>query len=102
MTPGAASDDGTIKLEGPLTASALRGLRSHGPIDCLSLTKQPVITAALAKALTGLVSVRWLHLWCATTRTAMGHVIKIPGLEELDVLGIRHPGALVNFATQQS
>lgn len=97
MTTAAASDSGTIRLAGPFGPRELRRLRSQGQIECLSLTKQPLITAELAKELAALVSVRWLHLWCATTRTAMRYVIPIPGLEELDVLRIRYPGTLENF-----
>ncbi|MEM7221804.1 MAG: hypothetical protein AAF495_02415 [Pseudomonadota bacterium] len=98
MTKTASSQGATIELKGPFAARDLRALRSAGPIDCLSLTKHPLITAKLATALSGIPSLRWLHLWCETTRTAMGRIIAIPGMEELDVLQLRKPGTLGNFA----
>ena len=98
MTTIGKSDAATVELEGPFGARELRGLRSRGRIECLRLTKQPLVTVNLAKELSGLLSVRWLFLWCTTTRTSMRHVMSIPGLEELDVLEIRYPGKLGNFA----
>ena len=98
MTTVAASEEGTIELEGPFGVRELRNLRTHGRIDCLSLSNQHPFTAKLAKELSGLSSVRWLHLWCTTTRTAMRHIISIPGLVDLHILGLRHPGALEKFA----
>ncbi len=97
MTTTATSDAATITLEGPFGARDLRSLRSQGRIEYLELTKQPLITARVAKELSALVSVRLLYLWCTITRTAMRHVISIPDLEILDILEIRYPGALENF-----
>ena len=83
---------------GPFGVRELRNLCSQGRFEFLSLTKQPLIMAKVAKELTALSSVRSLWLWCPTTRTALRHVISIPGLEILDILEIRYPGALENFS----
>jgi len=75
----------------------LRRLRSKGRIEFLNLSGQSPITAKIAKGLAALESVRKFRIWCRVTRTAMRHVIPIPGLEELDILEIRYPGRLENF-----
>lgn len=93
---------GWVSIEGPFTAKEIRDLQSHDTIERLSLTKQPLVTAAMAKGFANLRSVRWLWLWCSITRTAMRHVISIPDLETLDVLDIRHPGRLMDFASAKT
>lgn len=90
-TPSKAAD---ITLTGPFDASQVRSLRSKGRINCLNVTDQPVLTAKIARGFGALSSVRWLRLWCPTTRTALRHVLPIPGLKILEILKIRHPGML--------
>jgi hypothetical protein len=95
MTP--QIKDGWISLEGPFGASQLRELKTFGHIERLSLTKQPLLTAAIAHGLKGVQSVEHLWLWCDTTRAAMRFVLGIPGLRNLDVLAIERPGPLSAF-----
>ena len=88
-------------LEGPIKPSDLRNLHEVA-IDKLSLTKQPLLTVALAREFDKFKSVREFFLWCSVTRTAMRHVIKISGLEELNILALQHPGQLEGFENNQS
>lgn len=57
----------------------------------------PTLTAKAAQGLASLQSVDQLWLWCDVTRTAMRHVITLPGLRILDVLNIVKPGRLEAF-----
>lgn len=91
-------NDRSISIS-PFSAKDFRALQKHKRIDCLSITNQKVITAAIAKGFTTLQSVGHLFLWCSTTRTAMRHIISIPDLEELDILEIQYPGILENFSS---
>ncbi len=95
-------DRGWYSIAGEPTAAALRPLRSLQHIDQLSITKSRRITVRHAKALRALAPIKWLWLWCKVTRTAMQHIIQIPGLEELDVLNITAPGSLSGFESAAS
>jgi len=92
---------GWISLEGPFSSADIRSLRKNGNIEKLSLTKQNLVTAEIAKGFCSLESVEWVWLWCSVTRTAMREVIAIPNLRTLDVLEIRYPGKLQNFAAAE-
>jgi hypothetical protein len=85
-------------FEGKVSAADFRQLASNGPIDKLSLFRMPTLTTRVAQELTSLQSVNHLFLWCDVTRTAMRHVIAVPGLKILNVLGLSRPGRLENFA----
>lgn len=91
-----------VMVKGPFAAAELRALKQHGPIDRLSITRQPLVTAAVARGLEDVVSVDRLWLWCGITRTAMRHVVAIPGLRVLDVFGLKSPGRLAGFADNTS
>lgn len=86
-----------VMVKGPLAAGDLRALKQRGAIHRLSVSHQPLVTAAIARGFEDLVSVERLWLWCAITRTAMRHVVAIPGLRVLDVLGLQSPGRLAGF-----
>ncbi len=89
--------DEWLSIEGPFTNKDLMALRDHGRIERLAVTKQKVISVAIAKGFSALQSVRWLWLWCPITRAAMRYVMTIPDLETLDILELRSPGHLTNF-----
>lgn len=88
---------GWYNIEGELTADAVRVLGAIPHIEKLSITKTRLVTVELAKHFRRLQSVGWMWLWCDVTRTAMRHVIQIPGLQVLDVLNITAPGKLEGF-----
>lgn len=88
---------GWYAIEGAIARDAVLALREVGHLDKLSITKGPLVTVRSAKLLRHLQSVAWLWLWCDVTRAAMCHVIQMPGLETLDVLSVRPPGALSGF-----
>jgi hypothetical protein len=92
--------DGWLSLVGEFSAKTrkLQSLNKYGRIDKLSLTKQSLLTAKLARHFSELQSVRWLWLWCSVNRTAMRHIMTIPDLETLDILDIRPLGRLKNFS----
>lgn len=96
MTKSPPKDD-WIKLEGSVSAADIRRLGGNGSIGKLSLTNMPTLTAKVAQGLASLQSVDQLWLWCDVTRTAMRHVIALPGLRILDVLNIVKPGRLEPF-----
>lgn len=91
-------EDDWAKFEGRISTADIRRLRTKGAIEKLSLTKMPTLTARVAQALSYLQSVDQLWLWCDVTRTAMRHVIAVPGLRILDVLNIVRPGRLESFS----
>src|SRR5688572_28010864 len=101
MKHGNASDD-WVKLSGPVTGTDIRALRGRGPIEKLSLTDSPLLTARTAQAFLTLPSVSWLWLWCDVTRAAMRSVVTTRGLRVLDVLNITAPGKLEGFALANS
>jgi hypothetical protein len=90
--------DISLDINGKIRASDLRILAKHGPIKKLSLTDMPLLTARTAQGLRSLPSVEHLWLWCDVTRTAMRHVVSIPGLRVLDTLNIVKPGRLEGFS----
>lgn len=98
---GIASKNDWLELKGSVTLAVIGGLRGRGCITRLALTEGPLLTARSAQALTRLESVTWLWLWRSVTRTAMRHVIAVPGLETLDVLQMTRPGRLEGFASAQ-
>jgi hypothetical protein len=97
--------DGCYWLRRTPTIENVRAFHAVGPIDKLSIAKtRPItktrpLTAERAQPLRALPSVRWLWLWCETTRAAIKHVVAIPGLEILDVLNIKGSGKLSGFAS---
>lgn len=97
MTEIAPDSQGWYSINGDLTHEAIESLCAIGHIDKLSITKTRLITVDLAKRLRKILSVRQLWLWCDVTRSAMRHIIQIPGLEILDVLNMKSPGALAGF-----
>lgn len=87
-----------VSIEGPYSENDLKSLGVYGEINKLSLTKLKNFTVKIAEGLCSLKSVKELFLWSSVNRTAMRHVIAIPGLEVLDILEIRNPGKLVRFS----
>lgn len=104
MTTRDAAEDrnGWVELQGPVDAAALGALRKRGAIGRLQLSGQPLLTAAVARGFDCLVSVEHLRLCCAATRTAMRHVVAIPGLRVLEVLRLQSPGRLEGFAANRT
>lgn len=96
------TNDNTVDLEGTISAADLRLLAKNGPIGKLSLTRMPKLTARIAMGLSSLPSVDHMWLWCDVTRTAMRHVVSIPGLRVLDVLDVVKPGRLEGFSAALS
>ena len=91
-----------VELTGSFTSTDVRALKKLGPIERLSIIESPRLTAKLAQAFASLTSVSWLWLWCDVTRTAMRHVLAIPGLKTLDVLSFTSPGKLQGFSSATS
>jgi hypothetical protein len=93
------NEDEWLSLVGPFSTKTkkLQFLNKYHRIENLSLTKQPLLTAKLARNFSILQSVGWLWLWCSITRTALQYIITIPDLEKLDILEIKKPGKLKNF-----
>jgi len=91
--------DGWVELKGPIKAKDLRSLGRLGELKRLSVTKQRLLTAEVARGFSAIKSARQLWLWCNVTRTAMRYVIAIPGLEVLDVLDVKPPGRLTGFSS---
>jgi hypothetical protein len=88
---------GWYNFEGEPTAEAIRSLSTINHIEKLSVTKSRLLTVNHVKHFHVLKSVRWMWLWCDITRTAMRHVLRVPGLEVLDVLDMTAPGKLEGF-----
>ena len=93
---------GWYSIVGEPTSAALRPLRAIEYIEKLSITKSRRITVRHASALCTIGPIKWLWLWCDVTRTAMQHIVKLPGLELLDVLNITGPGSLSGFESATS
>lgn len=98
----AAEPDGWVEIQGPFDATGLRELRRRGAMARLQVSGQPLLTAAVARGFDSLVSVQHLRLQCATTRTAMRHVVAVPGLRVLEVLRLQSPGRLEGFAANHT
>ena len=102
MTTPSPDARGWYNIEGEPTAEAISGLSTIKHIDKLSITKTRLLTVDLVKHFGGLQSVRWIWLWCDITRTAMRHILRIPGLEVLDVLNMTVPGKLEGFGVAKT
>jgi hypothetical protein len=104
MTTAEAAEeqDGWIGIQGPFDASGLRALRRRGAMARLRVSGPPLLTAAIARGFDSLVSVQHLRLQCTTTRTAMRHVVAVPGLRVLEVLRLQSPGRLQGFAANHT
>lgn len=98
----APEPDGWVHLQGPFDATGLRELRRRGAMARLQVSGQPLLTAAVARGFDSLVSVQHLRLQCATTRTAMRHVVAVPGLRVLEMLRLQSPGRLEGFAANHT
>lgn len=94
--------DDWVELSGAIKPQDIRVLRNLGHIPKLSITKSPLLTVKTASAFSALKSVSHLWLWCDVTRTAMRHILAIPGLREIDVLAIVNPGKLGLFSSAES
>jgi hypothetical protein len=102
MKPSIENKDGWLSIEGSVLESDLLFLSQQKNIDKLSITKQPLITELTAKRLSSIQSINHLWLWCDTTRAAMKHIIALQGLNTLDLLSLKKPGKLINFANAKS
>lgn len=85
-------------LQRELNAASVSTLRALGPIDRLSVNLDGTLTSRTAHRLAALASVRWLWLWCDVTPAAVKRLIRIPGLEAVDVLRVEGKGRLSGFA----
>ena len=83
-----------ITLDPSLRPEAIRALASGGPIECLTFGHGRLLDARRAKHLHALPPTRWLWLRGATTRAAIRQLVRIPGLDTLDVMQLRGPGAV--------
>ncbi|MDQ1833479.1 hypothetical protein [Massilia scottii] len=92
------TESNCVNIEGSFSSADLRRYAKRGPVGKLSLTKIPLVTERIAQGFRSFQSVDQLWLWGDITRTAMRHVMSIPGLRVLDVLGIVKPGRLEGFS----
>jgi hypothetical protein len=88
---------GWYSIVGSIEQRSVEGPVGIGHIDMLSITEAPPLTVKRARLLRQLHSVARLWLWCDVSRIAMRHLLQIPGLEILDVLAVKGPGALSGF-----
>lgn len=102
MTTSAPDARGWHNIEGEPTAAAIRALCPAQRIEKLSITKARLLTVELTKQFHLFHSVGWMWLWCDVTRAAMRHVVRVPGLQVLDVLNIKSPGKLEGFDAASS
>lgn len=86
-----------VTLDPQLRPDAIRALAAGGPIECLTFGHGRLLDARRAKHLHALPPTRWLWLRGATTRAGIRQIIRIPGLETLDVMQLRGPGAVSGF-----
>jgi hypothetical protein len=89
--------EGEYRVDGALTDDVLRCLSGLQDIDELAVFNSPRMTTAIAKRLLELSSPRRLWLWCGVSRIALNHLLRIPGLEVLDILDVCKPGRLSGF-----
>ena len=87
---------GWYSIEGRFDDSTIDQLQRLGPLERVSVTKIPLVTVQIARALCTLQAKR-LWIWCDITRRAMRHLIRTRGLRVLDALCLRGPGHLANF-----
>ena len=81
------SDRERLSIKRRIDHESISEVAAAGPIDSLSITDVPLVTVRHAALLAqGLPTVRQLWLWAKVTRSAMSHLIELPGLETLDVL----------------
>jgi hypothetical protein len=102
MTATTSDSKGWYSIKGEPTRGAIRELSSINRIDKLSITHAPLLTVELARRFHTLQSVGWMWLWCDVTRTAMRHIIQIPGLQIIDLLNLTKPGKLEGFGNAKS
>ncbi len=95
-------DSEWTKLQGSFGIAELRALAPLGHINKLSIAEIPLLTVAISRGFASLQSVSHLWLWSWVTKGSMRHIVSIPGLQVLDVLGIRHPGRLQGFSAAES
>lgn len=86
-----------IELQGTITTEKVRGVLTNEPVDKLSIVKSPLLTLANATELTSLSSVRHLWLWCYVDRLALNALIRIPGVNVVDVLWLEGPFPIAGF-----
>ena len=98
MKSSIENKDGWLSIEASILESDLLFLSQQKHIDKLSITKQLLITELTAKRLSSIQSINHLWLWCDTTRATMKHIIALQGLNTLDLLCLKKPGQLQNFA----
>jgi hypothetical protein len=89
--------EGQYRVDGALTDDVIRCLSGLQDIDELAVFDSPRITTAIAKRLLELSPPRRLWLWCGVSRIALNHLLRIPGLEVLDILDVCKPGRLSGF-----
>lgn len=92
------ADHDKVALQGHITAARILDACADAPIGQLSISRSAWFGVKAASALPALRSVERLWLWCAVTRPAMRHVIATTGLRVLDLLQIKGPGRLRDFA----
>lgn len=98
MTTNIKDKDSWLSLEGVISDEDFLSLSKLAHINKLSITKQPIITESIAKRFSSIQSINHLWLWCTATRAAMQHIIVLEGLNTLDLLSLKKPGKLINFA----
>lgn len=91
------SAEGDYRVDGSLTDDVFQFLSGLQDINQLSVVKSPRITTAMAKRLLELPPTRRLWLWCDVSRIALNHLLRIAGLEVLDILDVCKPGRLSGF-----
>ena len=102
MTTNITDKDGWLSLEGVISDEDFLLLSKLPHIDKLSVIKQPLITESIAKRFSSIQSINSLWLWCTTTRAAMQHITTLEGLNTLDLLSLKKPGKLINFANAEN
>jgi hypothetical protein len=101
-------EDNEVTIQGYLKKKDFVSILNIGPIDQLSFIshrkakKRYLLTSAHAKKLNKLKSVKRIWLWWDVTRPALRQIIKIPGLEALDVLDLVRPGRLTGFSNAKN
>jgi hypothetical protein len=102
MTVPVTDAQGFHSIEGRVTQEAIEALLAVGPLERLSVTTKSLFTVAQAKLVCALPRVNWLWLWSEVTRAALSRVIRMPGMETLDVFWVRPPGILRGFGSAAS
>ena len=88
------SEPRVVSITSPTSFRQIRSLNPNTPIDALRVSSLGLFDVKRAREVSRWPAIKRMDIWCTTTKAGLRQLLFTPGLEEINLTGIKGHGSL--------